>query len=110
MVPPFATIVVGVAEQASEEAGPYTLTAAVAVDPPTEAVTLHGCDEEFIEVAANRPLFVTAPQPPVTFQLTVEPEGAPLTVNCCWPPTGTLAEVGDSVRLKTGVGVVLIWK
>ena len=41
-VPPFATIVVGVAEQPREAAGPYTVTAAVAVAPFTEAVTVHG--------------------------------------------------------------------
>ena len=86
------------------------MTGALPVDAPTDATTLHGWLAEFIAVAAKRPVAVTAPQPPLTDQLTVAPVGWPLTVNCWVDPTWTDADDGDSVSPITGVGVVLIWK
>src|SRR5205807_98150 len=107
---PFAMVDVGLAEHAIELAGPKTVTGAVPVRPPAVATTLHGWVAEFVAVAAKRPAEVIAPQPPVTDQLTVVPDGAPLAVNCWVPPTGIAAEDGEIVRPPVAEGVVLIWK
>jgi hypothetical protein len=74
---------VGLAEQLIDAAAPNTVIPAEAELPPALATTLHGCVGEFVAVAANKPLLVTAPQPPVTVHVVVEPAGAPVTVNCC---------------------------
>ena len=107
---PLPVTVVGLAEQEICVAGPKTLIGAVAVEPPAVATTLHGWVAELVAVAAKRPEFVTAPHPPVTDQLTVEPVGAPVTVNCWVPPTGSDALDGERVIPPVAPGVVLIWK
>jgi hypothetical protein len=107
---PFAIVEVGLAAQVRLLAGPKTETGAVPVSPPAVATTLHGWVAEFVAVAAKRPAEVIAPQPPVTDQLTVEPDGEPLAVNCWVPPTGIEAEAGEIVRPPVAEGVVLTWK
>ena len=104
--------VLGVTEQASCVAGPKTDTGAEPVRPSElVATTLHGWVAEFVAVAANRPEDVIAPQPPLTDQLMVAPEAAPLAVNCCVPPTGSEADGGVIVRPPVvDPGAVLIWK
>lgn len=107
---PLPLTLVGFAEQATWVAGPKTLIGAVALEPPAVATTLHGWVAELVAVAAKRPAEVTAPQPPVTDQLTVAPAGAPFAVNCWVPPTGSDALAGERVMPPAAPGVVLIWK
>jgi hypothetical protein len=107
---PFAIVDVGLAAQLRLLAGPKTVTGAEPVSPPAWAMTLHGWVAEFVAVAAKRPAEVMAPQPPVTDHWTVEPDGAPVAVNCWVPPTGIEAEAGEIVRPPVAEGVVLIWK
>jgi len=110
-VPPSAGMLVLLAEQMICVAAPKTMIEAEAVWPPALATTEQGCVGEFVAVATKSPDCVTAPQPPVTEKATVEPAGALLAVNCCWPPTGRAAEVGEIVSVVlAGAGVVLTWK
>lgn len=104
-----AGMLVGAAAHEMCVAEPKTVTGAETEAPPALATTAHGWVGEFVAVAAKRPLVVTAPHPPVTVHVTVAPAAAPLTVNCCWPPTGSAAEVGEIVRVVVVEGVVLIW-
>jgi hypothetical protein len=64
--PPFAMSAVGVAVQASCVGVPNTVIGALPVCPEADATTLQGWVAEFIAVAANRPVAVMAPHPPVT--------------------------------------------
>jgi hypothetical protein len=110
VLPPSAGMLVLVAEHWIALAAPKTVIGAEAVLPPAAAFTAHGWVAEFVAVATKRPCCVTAPQPPLTEKVTVEPVGAPVTVNCCWPPTGRDADAGEMVRAAPAAGVVLTWK
>ncbi len=108
---PSAAKLVLLVEQLMLDAAPKTVIVAEAVWPPAVATTEQGCVAEFVAVETKRPACVTAPQPPVTEKATVEPAAAPLVVNCCWPPTGRAAEVGEMVSVvAAAAGVVLTWK
>ena len=85
------------------------MTVAVAVTP------VHVTD--MVEVpavgpAVNRPVLVIVP-PPTTDQVGVVVMVVPLpsfvtAVNCCVPPTGMVAEVGEMVTDVTGLKSVLL--
>lgn len=54
-------------------------------------------------VAVNIPLLSTVPTEPVAVQVTPAVEPVTLALNCCFPPTLTLAVVGETVT-ETPVG------
>jgi hypothetical protein len=104
---PLPVTVLGAAEHVMEAGEPKTVIDAEPVNPPAVATTLHGWDVELIDVAAKRPDVVTAPQPPVTVQLTLVPDGAPDAVNCWVPPTARVAEVGEMMSEPVAAGTVI---
>ncbi|OLC54802.1 MAG: hypothetical protein AUH85_10750 [Chloroflexi bacterium 13_1_40CM_4_68_4] len=75
VAPPSAAMRVGVATHRRDWAGPKTAIGAVPRQAPAVATTLQGCEFEFMAVPTNSPICVIAPQPPVTDQVTVAPEG-----------------------------------
>lgn len=78
-----------------------------APDAVTDTVALDDCVGSDTEVAfttpipalvaVNIPLLSTVPTAPVTVQVTPDEEPVTVAVNCCVPPTLTLAVVGARV-------------
>jgi hypothetical protein len=107
-------IVAGFGVTVIEASGPaVTMTVAVTVMPLHVTVTV------FVKVpavvpAVNSPACVIVPPPATTAQVGVVPviilpfASFVTTVNCCVPPTGTVAEVGVRVSDDIGLKSVLL--
>ena len=89
----------------NEQAAPVWVTVTLAeadfVGSPTEVALTNPMP---VLVAVNIPLLSTVPTAPVAVQVTPAEDPVTLAVNCCFPPTLTLAVVGVRLTEITGGG------